>query len=78
MKGRADLSRLNDKKGGIPKTAANKNREAMLVIDRSRYATLDDLDIDVWFEDAMVDLINNKIDTIIITVKDRTMRVLNI
>lgn len=70
MKGKADLSKLDYNKGGIPETGKiNKNRTALFIYDREKMVPNS---IGTWFEDAMIDFVNGKIDTIVIDVKKRT------
>lgn len=71
MKGRADLTKLDHKAGGIPETGRiNKNREALFWYDRSNVAEADRFKDWIW--DAWRDLANDQIDTIIVTAKERT------
>ena len=70
MKNRADLSRLDASKGGIPGTKVNKNREALFVYDRTEYT--EKRRLKDWLEETITDLDVDLIDCITITVKDRT------
>jgi hypothetical protein len=50
----------------LHETVANKNRTALLVVDRKKIR-----DHEIWLNHRIVELINNEIDTIIIDVKER-------
>lgn len=63
------IKNLNHKDGGIPATRINKNRELLFWFDRKKHHIRD---IDSWIVAAMDDLVADEIDTIIITVKERS------
>lgn len=71
-KGYGDLSRLDFSKGGIPKTGwpnGNKNREALLIVDRKK-----DMPVNIMADVAkfLFALLRDEIDTIVIDIKERT------
>ena len=71
-KGYGDIKSLDFSKGGIPKTGAsngNKNRQALMMIDRDKY-DIENVMVDV--ANLIYDLILDKVDTIVIDVKERT------